>query len=242
MAALVANYIHDERTTGEGSFSLTYAMNATLAGLVSITGACGVVEPWAAVVIGFIAGLLYLCASKHLVRLRIDDVVDAVPVHMTNGIWGSIAVGLFASSNRLNLAYGEVNDVGVLMGGNGTLLGCQLVGILFVVGWVGGIMFPFFCILNYLGWFRASSADEVEGLDSRYHKSVKSRDRVFVEEDVDQRDEVSSPDDENSHLALSHYGEGNRRLRYNIEEHKRKSSVMTTSSTFDDEANNRLNT
>ena len=197
MAALVANYIHDERTTGEGSFSLTYAMNATLAGLVSITGACGVVEPWAAVVIGFIAGLLYLCASKHLVRLRIDDVVDAVPVHMTNGIWGSIAVGLFASSNRLNLAYGEVNDVGVLMGGNGTLLGCQLVGILFVVGWVGGIMFPFFCILNYLGWFRASSADEVEGLDSRYHTSAREIDTKVG--------------------STARYGQSNNRLRRTLE-------------------------
>eukprot|EP00581_Thalassiosira_minuscula_P012756 CAMPEP_0183715276 /NCGR_PEP_ID=MMETSP0737-20130205/9572_1 /TAXON_ID=385413 /ORGANISM="Thalassiosira miniscula, Strain CCMP1093" /LENGTH=519 /DNA_ID=CAMNT_0025944367 /DNA_START=151 /DNA_END=1710 /DNA_ORIENTATION=- len=169
VAALVVNYIYDERKTGEGSFSLTFAMNGTLGGLVSITGGCGVVEPWAAVIIGFFAGLLYFSASKTLVRLRIDDVVDAVPVHMTNGIWGTIAVGFFASSDRIKLAYGEVNDAGVFMGGNGTLLGCQLVGLLFVFGWVVFIMFPFFCLLNYMGWFRASASDEVEGLDIRYH-------------------------------------------------------------------------
>lgn len=172
VAALGANYIHDERKTGEGSFSLTYAMNGTLGGLVSITGACGVVEPWAAVIIGFFAGIFYFSVSKLLVRMRIDDVVDAVPVHMTNGIWGTIAVGLFASSDRVKLAYGEVHDAGVFMGGNGTLLGCQSVGVLFVVGWVAFIMFPFFSVLNYMGWFRASASDEVEGLDSRYHAST----------------------------------------------------------------------
>ncbi|KAL7534755.1 hypothetical protein ACHAXR_006061, partial [Thalassiosira sp. AJA248-18] len=173
VSALVSSYIYDERKTGEGSFSLTYAMNGTLGGLVSITGACALVEPWAGVIIGFVAGSLYLYTSKLLVRMRIDDVVDAVPVHMTNGIWGTIAVGLFASPERVQLVYGKANDVGVFMGGNGTLLGAQVVGVLFVLGWVTCLMFPFFCLLNYLGWFRASASDEVEGLDSRYHASKR---------------------------------------------------------------------
>ena len=77
-------------------------MNGTLGGLVSTTGACGVVEHWAAVIIGFFAGIFYFSVSKLLVRMRIDDVVDAVPVHMTNGIWGTIAVGLFANSDRVS--------------------------------------------------------------------------------------------------------------------------------------------
>ncbi|KAL7527150.1 hypothetical protein ACHAWF_005533 [Thalassiosira exigua] len=173
VATLGFNYIYDERKTGEGTFSLSYAMNGCLGGLVSITGACGVVEPWAAVIIGFIAGIIYLGSSKLLVRIRIDDVVDAVPVHMTNGIWGTIAVGLFATSKRIQLAYGDVGDVGLFMGGNGTLLGCQVIGVLFVLGWVTLIMFPFFCLLNYMGWLRSSTSDEVEGLDSRYHASAK---------------------------------------------------------------------
>lgn len=56
------------------------------------------VEPWSAVVIGFVAGILYLVSSKLLVRLRLDDVVDAIPVHFTNGVWGTLATGLFAQS------------------------------------------------------------------------------------------------------------------------------------------------
>lgn len=108
------------------------------------------IEPWAALITGFVAGLLYLYTSRALERMRIDDAVDAVPVHMTNGIWGTIAVGLLASPDRIRLVYGEVADVGAFMGGNGTLLGCQLVGVLFVVGWVTVIMFPFFCMLNYM--------------------------------------------------------------------------------------------
>jgi Amt family ammonium transporter len=62
--------------SGEGSFSLASAMNGCLGGLVSITGSCGVIEPWAAVIIGAVAGLLYLSTSKLLIRLRIDDAVD----------------------------------------------------------------------------------------------------------------------------------------------------------------------
>ena len=81
VSALVANYYLDEKKSGEGSFSLSSAMNGCLGGLVSITGSCGVVEPWAAVVTGFVAGLLYLSTSKLLIRLRIDDAVDAIPVH-----------------------------------------------------------------------------------------------------------------------------------------------------------------
>lgn len=197
VSALVTNYMYDERKTGEGSFSLTFAMNGMLAGLVGITGACGVVEPWAAVVIGLIAGILYLLTSKFLVYMRIDDAVDAVPVHMTNGIWGTLVVGLFADPIRTRQAYGEVGDIGLFTGGNGTLLGCQCLGLLFVLGWVAGIMFPFFCLLNYLGWFRASASDEVEGLDSRYHASTRKLNTKVGE--------------------TASYGQSNRRLRRNLE-------------------------
>ena len=64
----------------------------------------------------------------------------------------------------MSAAYGSGKDVGVFMGGNGTLLGCQAVGVLFVIGWVATIMFPFFCLLHYLGWLRSDPVDEVEGL------------------------------------------------------------------------------
>mmetsp|Transcript_31764 Transcript_31764/g.66308 ORF Transcript_31764/g.66308 Transcript_31764/m.66308 type:complete len:528 (+) Transcript_31764:211-1794(+) len=168
-AALFSNYVLVERETGEGEFNLTCAMNGCLAGLVAITAGCAVVDPWASLVIGVLAGILFLFSSRALVRFRIDDAVDAVPVHMSNGVWGGIAVGLFATKSRLEQVYGEVSDQGVFMGGNGTLLGVQFCGILFVIGWVTTFMFPFFCILNYLGWFRCDVLNEIAGLDLSYH-------------------------------------------------------------------------
>ena len=87
VAALFTNLYVEERRTGEPHFSLLMAMNGALSGLVAITAGCAVVEPWAAVVIGIIAGWLYIYASGLLIRLRIDDAVDAIPVHMVNGAW-----------------------------------------------------------------------------------------------------------------------------------------------------------
>ena len=126
-------------------------------------------EPWAAIIIGFFAGLIYLFSSNALLRVRIDDAVDAFPVHMSNGAFGSIAVGLFGSPSRLELAYGHSKHVGLLYSGDGTLLGAQFCGVLFVLGWVTVLMFPFFCILNYFGWFRSDLLNEIAGLDASYH-------------------------------------------------------------------------
>ena len=185
VSAVATNYVFEDRKVGEGTFSLSYAMNGCLSGLVAATGGCAVIEPWAAVVTGFVAGVLYLVSSKTLIQLRIDDAVDAVPVHMANGVFGSIATGLFASGRRMALAYPHANDVGIFMGGNGTLLACQFCGILFVIGWVTLLMFPFFMFLNYLGWFRASASDEVEGLDISYHVPSSRYLGTDVEGEVD---------------------------------------------------------
>ena len=82
VTALLGNVLYLERTTGEPIFDLMYAMNGSLCGLVAITGGCGVMEPWAAVVTGLVAGLLYIARSRTLVAFRLDDAVDAIPVHM----------------------------------------------------------------------------------------------------------------------------------------------------------------
>ena len=78
LTALFFNLWILERYTGEPFFDLKYAMNGTLSGLVAITAGCGVLEPWAAVVVGFVAGLLYIASSKGILLLRLDDAVDAV--------------------------------------------------------------------------------------------------------------------------------------------------------------------
>jgi Amt family ammonium transporter len=174
MTALFANLYILERLTGEPFFDLRYAMNGTISGLVAITAGCGVLEPWAAVVVGFVAGLLYIGGSKLLLVLRLDDAVDAIPCHLVNGAWGVIANGFFASPSRLLIAYGRDKHVGWVYSwsrgsGDATLLGTQLIGLLFIFGWVLFLMLPFFVWLDWMGWFRSDPLEEIVGLDTSYH-------------------------------------------------------------------------
>lgn len=174
IVALFANLYVLERYTGEAFFDVKYLMNGALSGLVAITGSCGVVEPWVAVIIGSIAGLLYMLGTWALVKMRLDDAVDAIPVHMFNGAWGLIAVGLFAAPTRLEDAYGESEHVGLFYsfshnGADGRLLAAQIVGMLFILGWVMAIMLPFFVWLDWKGWFRSDPLEEIVGLDTSYH-------------------------------------------------------------------------
>lgn len=83
--ALFVNLYLQERRTGEYAFDLTKTMNGCLSGLVAVTAGCGTVENWAGVAIGAVAGLVYLGGSALLIRLKLDDAVDAIPVHMFNG-------------------------------------------------------------------------------------------------------------------------------------------------------------
>ncbi len=173
--ALFVDFLLVERRTGELIFDLKKAMNGTLAGLVSITAGAGLVEPWAAVLTGAVAGLLYLGGTQLLVRLRLDDAVDAIPVHMFNGMWGMIAVGLFASDRNLELSFGkEVEHVGLFYSfhngrADARLLAANIVGILWVIVWVLSTMMPFFVWLDWKGWFRSDPLEEIVGLDTSYH-------------------------------------------------------------------------
>lgn len=184
ITALFTNLYMVERSTGEPYFSISHAMNGSLSGLVAITSGCGVVEPWAAIMIGMISGWVYICASGLLIRFRIDDAVDAIPVHMFNGIWGVLATGLFASPRLMEMAYPGTSEYpgllftlgkGKIFRGN--LLGCQVTLIIFILVWVSVTMMPFFIWLNYKGWLRADSLDELVGLDISYHgRSVDESD------------------------------------------------------------------
>jgi Amt family ammonium transporter len=170
VTALFTKLFIMERKTGEANFELLMAMNGALSGLVAITSGCAVVQPWAAVVIGLIAGWMYLVGSHLLIRLRLDDAVDAIPVHFVNGIWGVTATGLLADPSLLLQAYGRDNHAGWFYGlSDFTLMGTQLVGVLFIFGWVLFLMLPFFIVLNYFGKFRADSLEEMVGLDISYH-------------------------------------------------------------------------
>lgn len=169
LSAIIVNYFLAERKRGEGEFSLKASLNGCLSGLVAITGPCAVVEPWAAIIIGLLAGPIYLVSSEALVRARIDDAVDAVPVHLCSGIFGSIAVAFLASPSRLELVYGHSDHAGLFYSGDATLLAAQVCGILFVFAWVASLMTPFFLLMNKLGWFRTDAITEITGLDQSYH-------------------------------------------------------------------------
>eukprot|EP00929_Paragymnodinium_shiwhaense_P017600 TRINITY_DN12706_c0_g1_i1.p1 TRINITY_DN12706_c0_g1~~TRINITY_DN12706_c0_g1_i1.p1 ORF type:complete len:486 (+),score=94.40 TRINITY_DN12706_c0_g1_i1:136-1593(+) len=106
--------------------------NGVLAGLVGITGACAFVQPWEAVFIGLIAGVIYQMTSMVITRLKIDDVVDAFAVHGANGAWGLLAAGFFG-----NPADGFGGN-GILYGGN--QLTTQIFAIVIISGWTGGLL------------------------------------------------------------------------------------------------------
>jgi Amt family ammonium transporter len=176
VSAMFTDMILGRRKTGETIYDVTMCMNGALSGLVGITAGCSVVEPWAAFVIGIIAGWVYIFWSSLLVKLKIDDAVDAIPVHFGNGMWGCIATGLFASPPLVDAAYGTSNygwfyNWGM---GNGTgkLLAIEICGILFIIGWVGLIMISYFFLLNALGLFRVDALSEEVGLDIAHHKGA----------------------------------------------------------------------
>jgi Amt family ammonium transporter len=199
------NFYLVDRFTGEGLFDVKFCLNGSLAGLVAITAGCGVLEPWASIVVGFIAGFLYVGSSNYLLNIKIDDVVDAAPVHLTNGIWGVISVAFFASPQRLIAAYGHANHPGLFYSfreGNAdaTLLATQVVGLLFIVCWTAFFIVILFKWLDWKGWLRADSLEEIVGLDTSYHNGAKLHDLV-CDEQVDpelydvfrkQRDDMAS--------------------------------------------------
>eukprot|EP00536_Pseudo-nitzschia_multiseries_P008206 jgi/Psemu1/240985/estExt_Genewise1.C_2050019 len=179
ICALFTNLWWEERMTGEPKFVIQMAMNGALSGLVAVTSGCAVMEPYAAIVTGAVAGWIYMLSSSLLIHFRIDDAVNAIPVHMFNGCWGLIATGLFASPNLLELTYvnrpadhpGFFYSFGRdgTAGPDGNLLLCQFCAVLFILGWTFVTMFPFFIWLNYRGWLRADSLEELVGLDVSYH-------------------------------------------------------------------------
>jgi len=172
VSAMFTDMVMHRRQTGETAYDITMCMNGALSGLVGITAGCSVVAPWGAFVIGIIAGWAYIFWSKLLVKLKIDDAVDAVPVHFGNGIWGCIAVGFFAEPSRVETAYGDHGHYGVLYGGDGKLLLAQICGVLWIIGWVTAVMTPYFLLLNMLGLFRVDALEEEVGLDISHHKGA----------------------------------------------------------------------
>jgi len=146
-----------------GKPDLSMAMNGALAGLVAITAPCAFVDPWAAIVIGAIGGILVVIGVVMLDKLRIDDPVGAVPVHGLNGIWGTLAIGIFGKK-----ALGLANN-GLVYGGGITQLAVQLLGVASVVIFVIICMGIVFKTIDALIGLRVSRDEELKGLDIGEH-------------------------------------------------------------------------
>ena len=149
-----------------GKPDLTMALNGSLAGLVAITAPCDVVTANAAIVIGLVAGILVVISVFALDRVHIDDPVGAVSVHCVNGVWGTIAVGLFAAP----AASGYGNEMaGIFYGGSARLLGIQLLGAGATALWAFGMGYMIFSTLKKLNILRVAPKTELKGLDLVEH-------------------------------------------------------------------------
>jgi Amt family ammonium transporter len=139
-------------------------MNGALAGLVAITAPCGVVSPGASIVIGLIGGVLVVLSVEFIDKvLKIDDPVGASSVHLSCGIWGTLAVGIWGNV--------EGTAVGLLHGGGLAQLGIQALGIVSVGAWAALTSLALFLALKAVTGLRVSPKEELVGLDITEHKA-----------------------------------------------------------------------
>ena len=149
-----------------GKPDVSMSLNASLAGLVAITAGCDVTDCLGAIIIGAVAGLLVCFGVWFLdYKLRVDDPVGAVAVHFCNGLWGTVAVGLFATT----AAPGNDSVVGLFYGGGVDQLLLQLLGIVSICAWAGiTITIAFLAIKATVG-LRVTEEEEIQGLDACEH-------------------------------------------------------------------------
>ena len=152
------------------------AASGAIAGLVAITPACAFVAPWAAVLIGFIAGVLCSLAVGLKYKFGFDDSLDVVGVHLVGGLWGCISIGFFGSS-----AVNSLGVDGLLYGGGSTLLGKQAFGAFMVMAYSFVVTLILGYIIDKTIGFRVKPESEIAGIDlselseSAYEMAPSSR-------------------------------------------------------------------
>ena len=191
-----------------GKPDVSMCLNASLAGLVAITASCDVTDAFGAIVIGAVAGLLVVFGVWLLdYKLRIDDPVGAVAVHCMNGIWGTIAVGLFATNSapEYSLADASGNElVGLFYGGGFELLGLQLVGFVSVAAWTAVTITIVFLVIKAVIGLRASEEEEIIGLDATEHGLVSAYSGFSI---MDISNTMAMEINENTSLGTEDYSE-----------------------------------
>ena len=152
-----------------GKPDVSMCLNASLAGLVAITAPCDVTDCVGAAIIGAVAGILVVFGVWFVDNvLHVDDPVGAVAVHMFNGIWGTIAVGLFATSSAPGFELAGIKE-GLFYGGGFKQLGLQFVGMFITAAWtIVTITIVFIVLIKTIG-LRVSEEEEITGLDATEH-------------------------------------------------------------------------
>lgn len=152
-----------------GKADVPTMLNGALAGLVAITASCAFVDPWAAVVIGTIGGLIVFFSMKFFDKMKIDDPIFALSVHGVAGVWGTLSTGFFATP-----ALAEMNGglAGVLYGGGFTQLGVQTLGVVTAGGYAFIVSFVILSIMKVvMNGLRVTEEEEIVGLDISEHGS-----------------------------------------------------------------------
>lgn len=168
----------------EHTFDLLAVLNGVLAGLVAITASCAFVDPWAAVIIGFIGAFVYIAAAMLLLKLKIDDPLEAFPIHGATGFWGCIAGGIF---NK----YGSDG----LITGSGKLLLANFVGCLIITAWVLALIVPFFMAMKIAGILRVPPEIEAAGNDVSKHGGPAYPVDAITKAEQDAADEIAAVQD-----------------------------------------------
>ncbi len=150
-----------------GKADITATLNGALAGLVAITASCAFVDPWAAVVIGLVAGVLVFFSAKFFEKMKIDDPIYALSVHGAAGIWGTVANGLFATEELA--AKVGVGQAGLFEGGGWKQLWVQVESVVVAGGFAFVACFIVLWVVKKAIGFRVTEEQEIIGLDLSEH-------------------------------------------------------------------------
>lgn len=148
-----------------GKYDVMFVCNGALAGLVSITAVAPYCQPWGAFVAGIIGAIIYKLASEMLIKLKIDDPLDAFPVHGACGMWGLLCPAIFNSDKQVAIVTGYTNTCY----STGLQIGVQLVAIIVVAAWVVATSILLFLAIKYTIGLRVDEEVEQEGLDQSEH-------------------------------------------------------------------------
>ncbi|KAK8332148.1 hypothetical protein V6Z12_A10G121700 [Gossypium hirsutum] len=168
-----------------GHWNVTDVCNGLLGGFAAITAGCSVVEPWAAIICGFVAAWVLISCNKLAEKVKFDDPLEAAQLHGGCGAWGIIFTALFASEKYVREVYpSRPVRYGLFMGGGGRLLAAHIIQILVIVGWVSVTMGTLFYFLHKFGLLRISADDEMAGMDLTRHGGLAY---VYHDEDESQK-------------------------------------------------------